>query len=308
MPAQADVAAKEAELEKSAAKTLLQFARSAKSRKVGPRAKQAFDLVLEYDDENSTARKALGYKKVKGEWQLGPKEKLPEWKDAADNDKRFRITDAWVKTSRKLGDLHRALGIEIMDANQPRGTYHLERAVYYNPFDKESHLGLGHVEYEGFYGTEEDVAFVKRMREIETKALDLAKKGYTTEALGRDQMPGELATLGLEFSGAKSDHFTVWTRGTQENADNLAMWSERGLEFLQWLLGPDKSRSMQVAARMKAISWWGFVWTQTEREDFLKANPQIWQGKTIEQAKAFANISWRSQQGPAMVLMKLTTP
>ena len=108
-PAQADLAKQEAGLANDAAKTLLKFAKAAKSRKVGPRAKQAYDLILEYDTEHKQARKALGFKQVKGEWKLGPKERLPKWKDDANNEQRYRITEQWVATSRMEIDQARLL-------------------------------------------------------------------------------------------------------------------------------------------------------------------------------------------------------
>ena len=48
---------------------LASYGRFAKRNKVRPRAKEAYDLVLtHYDDNNTVALRALGYKKKKGEW------------------------------------------------------------------------------------------------------------------------------------------------------------------------------------------------------------------------------------------------
>jgi hypothetical protein len=306
--AQDDLARKEAELSKSAAGILANFARSAASQKVATRAKQAYDLIVDhYEPDNAAARTALGWRKQKGQWEQLPPDKRPKWEDKANNEQRYKVVDEWTKTARKLGDLHRVLGLELVKGeNLARGSYHLERAVAYWPLDKEAHLALGHVEADGFFGTEEQVAFVKRMRLIETTALQLAKKEFTAEALALDGMPEELKRLGLEFHGAKSENFTIWTRGTQENADNCVKWSERALEFMTWLCGEEQAKRRAFKPRMKTIAWWGFVWTTKEREDFLLKNKEIWAGKSLDEAKTFANISWKSAQGPAMVLMKLT--
>lgn len=308
LPAQDDLQKKEAELASAAARLLNSFARNADRYKVGPRAKQAYDLIVDrYDPEHSAARKALGFKKVQGEWQAQPPDKAPKWKDDANNEQRYRVVEEWAKTAEKLGALHRELGLQLVAGeNLARGAFHLEQAVYYYPLDRAAHLALGHVEHDGFFGTEEDVAFVRRLREIETKALELARQSYPLEALPQDQMPEELKKLGLEFHGAKSARYTVWTRGTQENADNCAKWCERALDFLVWLVGPEEARRRALVQRATIWKWFGFVWTSQEREDFLKANRHTWEGETIEQAKQFANIAWKSQQGPAQVFMKLT--
>ncbi|MGE3172722.1 MAG: CAP domain-containing protein [Planctomycetota bacterium] len=308
LPAQDDLSKKEDALNKSAVGILTGFARAAKSKKVATRAKRAYDLILErYDPQNGVAARELGYVKTDGKWVPGPPNKAPEWVDKANNEQRFQITEDWSKTKSKLGDLHRQLGLELVGGEYAaRGKEHLQQAVAYNPFDKDAHLALGHIEHEGFYGTEADIAFIQKMREIETKALDLARQEYEVEALPLDKLPEELAKLNLEFHGSQSKHFTVWTRGTQENADNCAKWNERALDFLMHLLGPEQSRRRGLARLGRSRQWKGFVWTAGEREEFLKLNPHIYEGKTIEEAKQFSNVSWMSKQGPAMVLVKLT--
>ena len=305
--AQVDVAKEEADLNKKASTALASFASNAIRNKMGPRAKQAYDLVLDhYDIENAVARKALGFTKVAGKWEPADPKKAPVWVDKANNDERYKVVDEWYKTAVKLGQFHRDLGVKLKAAGNARAEYHLQRAVTFNPADKDAHLALGHREFKGFYGTDEEIAFVSRMKEIETQALNLARTAYEVQALSLDSMPKELKATGLEFHGSKSQHFTIWTRGTQENADNCAKWAERALAFLGWLIGPDQAKRRNIANRMKAFSWFGFVWTSRERDDFLKLNPHIYQGSTLEEAKRFANVSWRSDQGAAMVLMKLT--
>lgn len=306
--AQTDFAKEEKELVGKCSQLLMAFANTAKANKVETRAKLAYDMILDhYDLEHAAARQALGFKKVQGNWDPGPPDKRPKWEDKANNEQRYKVVDEWGKTAIKLGALHRTLGLAMLKGeNLARGTFHLERAVLLNPTDREAHLALGHKEYQGFYGTDEQIAFVQRMKTIETKALELAKTDYPLQALPQDQMPEEFQKLKLEFHGAKSDHFTIWTRGTQENADNCVKWAERALSFLEYLLGEEQAKRRQVANRMKAFSWMGFVWTSREREDLLQKNKHIWQGKTLEQAKQFANVAWQSSKGQAMVLMKLT--
>lgn len=305
--AQADFSKDEADLSRKASLILSRFASNAERNKVGPRAKQAYDLIIDhYETDHAQARRSLGYVKGKNGWELVAPDKRPTWVDTASYDGRYKVADEWYRAAVQLGTLHRELGLKMLAGEQlVRGAYHLGRAVHFNPNDAEAHQALGHKQAGSFWGTEEQVAFVNRMREIETKALEVARIKYPVTALAQDAMPDELKRLNLEFHGSKSQHFTIWTRGTQENADNCAMWAERALTFLGWMLGEEKARRMAID-RKQGMAWIGFVWTSQEREDFLKANPEIWQGKTLEEAKAFANIFWRAKQGPATLEMKLT--
>src|SRR5690606_2751397 len=103
-----------------------------------------------------------------------------------------------------------------------RAVHHLQMALYYNPHDAQAHEGLAHEEWEGFRGTPEDVAFVKRMRELERVAGELASKDdYDVQPV--EGLPPELKAMvaddgDIEFYGAKSPTFTIYTRGTQQNA------------------------------------------------------------------------------------------
>ena len=153
--AQDPFAAEELDLHKKCTSTLLSFASTAKSNKVGQRAKQAFDLVIgSYDADNAAARAELGWKKDKGQWvaEQDPKKKK-KWVDKASYEARFKVVDEWYKTSIKLGALHRAVGMKMKAAGNARATFHLEKAVYYNAMDKEANVALGLVEGPGFYGT-----------------------------------------------------------------------------------------------------------------------------------------------------------
>ncbi len=304
----ADFSKDEADLQRKASSALLRFAGTAERYKALPKAKQAYDLILDhYDVDNGQARRALGFNKVKDKWEQVAPDKRPKWEDRATYENRYKVVDEWYKTAVTLANLHRELGLKMVAGeNLVRGTYHLERAVAFNPMDAEAHKGLGHKEVNGFWGTDPQVAFVARMKAIETKALELARKDYPLEALALDTMPAELKKMNLEFHGAKSENFKVWTRGTQENANNCVLWCERALDFLVYLVGDEQARRRAVKQNAKRWGWYGFVWTVAEREEFLKLNPQIYEGKTLEEAKAFANVAWKSDQGGAQVFMKLT--
>ena len=254
--AQGAFAAEEQALTKRATKTLSTFASQAKSRKVGPRAKQAYDLILEYDPEHKAARRELDWLKKGGEWVLKPPEKRTKWRDKATYENRFKTMDAWYTTSIKLADLHKQLGLKMQEKGDGRATYHLEKAVYYNPMDEEANLALGLKKGDGFYGTEEQLAFAARLKEIEVKAVEFARKDYEVEELPIDQIPVEFTNLManapewmlkpiLDVHGARSPRFTIWTRGSQELANDCAMWAERATDFVAWLIGDKQSKRLR---------------------------------------------------------------
>ena len=316
-----ELSKEEQDLNKQCASTLSTFAGTAKSSKVGQRAKQAYDLVLQYDPENPAARSELGFKKDKGKWVELPPEKRKKWVDKATYEARFKIIDEWYKTSMRLGELHRKLGLKLKEANaaDPRAKYHLEKAVYYNAMDKEANLALGLTEGPGFYGTPDQITFAKRMKEIELKAVQIAQKmDYAVTELPLDQMPAELKSLqdnvpeflkkpDFNIFGAKSEHFTVWTRGTQEHANEAVQWGERALDFGIYLMGAENAKRLHfVENATRAYSWYGFLFTGREREEFLKANPHVWKAEgSIDRAKDFVNNSWMAKEGPAVVMVAL---
>lgn len=312
-PAQDALLKQEQDLTRQCVSALSSFASNAKSQKVGPRAKQAYDLILQYDPDNSTARSELGWKKEKGQWVEQPPEKRKKWLDKAGYEGRFKVIDEWAKTSTKLSGFHKKLGLELQAAgNQERGRYHLEKAVYYNAMDKEANVALGLKEGPGFYGTDAQIALAVKMKEIEKRAVELARKDYPVKQLADSDMPPELVALrdaapdwmkkpSFDIHGAKSENFTVWVRGNQEMADNAVKWGERAVEFGEYLLGAEKAKELRFRERAtKLYAWRAFLATSREREEFLKANPSIMGGK-LEDAMRFANTEWESKSGPAVL-------
>jgi len=314
--AQDAFAKEEAELVKQCVSTLSTFASVAESNKIGQRAKQAYDLCLQYNPNQEQARSKLGFRKEKDQWIALPPEKRKKWVDRGNYEGRFKVMDEWAKTAIKLGELHRKLGLKLKEAgNLERATYHLDKAVYYNAADKEANLALGYKEGPGFYGTDEQITFAKKMKEIEFKAVEFARKDYPVQALPLEQMPIELQNLrddapewmkkpSFDIFGAKSEHFTVWTRGTQENADTSVKWAERALEFGVFLLGEDRAKKLQFVQRAaRTYAWQGFLFTSSERETLLKAqgNKHVLGNGTPEDAMRFVNNTWRAKEGLAVI-------
>ncbi len=320
-PAGLRAQADEKTLTKNCVSVLLKFSNKAKSKKVGPRALQALNLVLEYDPEQKRARSELGFRKVKGEWIGLPKEKRKKWRDKASYEDRFKILEEWAKTAMELSKQHAKLGLQLKESgDQERAAFHLDKAVYYNPNNEDANVALGRKAAElgnnrRFFGTDEQIAFAGRMLDIEKKAVEFARKEYEVQELPQGDLPVSIQNLidnapawmlkpSFEVHGAKTQNFTVWLRGSQEMANEAAMWGERTVDFMEWLLGEKASK--QLNFRQRATQTWkmyGFLATNREREQFLKSNPQILNGKSVEEGMRFVNNSWRSKYGPSVMVV-----
>ena len=302
LPAQSGVAA-EKQLNSKCAKALVAFARTARSNKVATRAKDSYEeIIASYDPDHASARRMLGFTKTREGWR--PPRDVQEWKDEANDRQRFKVNNAWQDTRMKLAGLHRDYGLEIFGEDSERGTLHLLRAIHFDPFDETAHLKLGHTEQsfgeDSYYGTQEQLDFIASLKRLERQALVLARKDYEVQPI--EDIPPELAVLEEEFHGSKSEHFKVFTRGTQENADNCVKWSERGLEFLQFALGEDRAKQLNVVGNQSIYDWTAYIWTRKERDLLLAKNLELNPDSALAQAlstteaklveKNFANVQW----------------
>lgn len=269
----------EKKLYESASRRLMTFARVAERHKVFSRAKEAYELVItHYEPQNTQALKALGWEKVGGEWKEPETQK--RWPDDSNDEGRFEVIGDWRRFAEGLAEDHRELAVAMLESQPARAVYHLRMALYFNPHDIEAHKALGHQEWEGFWGTEADVAFVKRMRDLEKYAATLAQKeDYAVEPI--QGLPAELQVMvaedgEIEFFGAKSDTFTIFCRGTQKNADDCVKWAERACDFLEYALPPDARKRIDIRKHMKGtFGYLAFIWTTAEQKAFIRLNPQL---------------------------------
>ncbi|MBI5852627.1 MAG: hypothetical protein HZB39_16565 [Planctomycetes bacterium] len=291
-------------LAKSAATKLITYAKLAERNKVFSRAKEAYELVVRnYEPENLVALRALGYQKEGGEWKA-PKEGK-RWPDDANDEKRFEVIGEWRRFAEAVCRLHRELGLKMLKDVPGRAVGHFEMALYYNPHDVDSHKALEHGEWEGFWGTPEEIAFVQRMRELEQKAAELSKAEYPFEVVA--EIPKELKAMlaedgEIEFYGAKSDSFTVFTRGTQQNAIDCVMWAERACDFLEFCMPEAKRRSVDIRKHFKRVlNWYAFIWTNAEQKAFIRLNPHV------NGTENFVNVAWH-ENGRLCEVTRALTP
>lgn len=268
-------------------KALVTYGRRAESLKVSSLARRAYQIILDhYDVEQPTALRGLGYTKGKDGWSESSK---PLTKDTSDERKRKSLERQWSKVTRALGDRHGRLGMELIAAGHiSRGNEQLERALSFHPGIRAWHEALGHEELEGFFGTDEQLAFVKRFREMRDIASEVSTKEYATTKLTARAMPFALRKSGLPFVGAKSKHFTHWIVGDPDEAADSLQWAERSFELLKFLAGPHMPRSSN-----KWIAWHAILRNDEQRDALLANSPDTRGKHTLEQAKLFGGSSFK---------------
>lgn len=283
LPAQA-FAAREAELDRAAVSALLGFARAAEAGKDGPRARAAYERILDlHDIENVAARTALGYRKERGEWRAAPAGFDAKFVDASTYAARKKVMDAWRIVATKLGSLHRQLGLDMIAQDEfVRGRFHLEQALYYLPGDQDVHRALGHGSHGDFFGDDDEIAFVRRTEAIRQRVQELVKTKFPVERLSASEKPEPLPRMDWALVGARSENFAIWCRGTGDEAIELAQWAERALELLQFLLGEERSRQHRVLARSHDRKWVVRLRSAAERDRLFLASPAVFGVKRLE--------------------------
>jgi len=259
-----------ATLDAEATKLLNSFAKSAESYKAFSFARDAWSMLRDhYDGTHRGALLGLGFREVKGEWQVPPAAAKPPV-DAATPQQRTTIETNWRVVQKKIAKLHRDAGIALQrDGDQVQSRMHFERAVELDPEDAVAHDALGHENLDGFRGNAEQIGFVKRMRELRKKAREIALLEIPTKEPG--PMPAELAASGLPFVGAMTDNYTYWTTGSAEDARAMVAWSERTIRLFEHILGDDA----RLEVVRKPRRWIAVVRSPEERDTLMNASPVL---------------------------------
>lgn len=297
MPAQTP--APPPDLAAGAAAILLPFARLAEQNKALPRAKAAYELCLEYDPDNRTARVALGFRRLDNQWQPGPKPKA--WLDAASPTQQQTVETAWAAVQKQLGALHRDVGLALLDQDPAAARAQLQRALAHDPTDLQAHRGLGHQQHGDFFGTPEQIAFLQRLAAFEAKVEALRQQTYSVTALADEQLPPELRNTRLPFAGVQTPHFQLWVRGSAATASECGLWAERARDFLILVLGAERTAGLQLEERLK-FAFVAFTCSEDEREQFLAANQDTWQGQQLAIIRRFDDFFWDRQGGRGAIV------
>ena len=298
LAAQTPAPKSEAELGQQAIQVLLGFARTAETYKSPSRAREAYEQIVEhYDTEHAASRTGLGWKKVKDVWQqVTQADKLP--KDAATPAQSKQVDDAWRIACKRVAALHETFALTLdAGGNRARAVYHFERALVFAPDDLECHRALGHDEFDGFFGTAEEIAFVRRMRAIFAKASEIADLPITVEAAPASLLPAELKQLAIQFSGSRSKHTTYWVAGGEEEAQRCAIANERAVMLLQFLFGDDPEARQFL--KPSPVRWIVVLRSSEQRAELLEKCPAARDNDPLEKALLVCGSCFTSKNGAA---------
>lgn len=267
----------EQKIAREAAQLLIVFAKTAEGQRAHDDARRAYrEVITHYEPDNATARAALGWKKVKAEWQQAtPESALP--KDACPPAQRKPITTAWMAAQSKIVIMHRDLGVSLLAAEQrDRGLAQLQRVLALAPDDAAAHAALGHKKFEDFYGTPEQIAFIQRMRQLLDTADTIRAKEIAAEPVAVENLPVALQRTGFVFAGAKTEHITFWVAGSQEEANECAVANQRAVLLWQALFADHPERDRLLVLRPS--QWVGVIRSPEQRQKLLEVSPECRDG------------------------------
>ncbi len=109
----------EAKVQKRACSLLISCGDHALRNKVGPRARRAYQEVIQtYDKDHKRVHRKLGHVLVDGRWmpakptrETANSRNKRKWQDAANDAQRYQVTKRWHRTRLELAKLHRQHGL-----------------------------------------------------------------------------------------------------------------------------------------------------------------------------------------------------
>ena len=294
LAAQNDIAPRVAAVTKKATAALQGFAKKAAQAKAMTRSRHAYQILVDYyDPDHAKAHAALGHEWRNDEWQqvVDPK-KLPPNK--ASKRQLIKQDKNWRSVAKQLSKLHRVLGLKLItEGNVDPGKRQLERALAFDANDRASHKALGHEDIDGFYGTDEQLTFVRSMRAMLSKAKQCAELPRDSKPLPPDQIPNALRQSGLPFHGARSEHFEHWVIGSSEQAQQSVIWAERALVMVKHLLGEQPLASQALATDSRA--YLAIIRNTSHRDQLLQRAPTTLGDYSLVEAKLFSGVSYQDQ-------------
>lgn len=290
-----------------ALQSLTTFAKTAQRSKAPGFARKAFEaIVTHYDEDHASAREALGFARRGDEWQrVKDPAKLPPNK--ASSRQLARIAKNWAKAQKQLTKLHRDLGLALHKGGKAeQGEKHLRVALTFDPDDLQSHIALEHDNIAGFYGTDEQLAFVRQMQAMRKKATECAALTFNVTVLADEKMPEVLSRSALRFRGGRSKHFEHWLIGSEQQLKDSLVWAERALVMVRHLLGEQPLAS--EALTPNARSYLALLRSNKQRDQLFARCPVTMDNYEPTKARLFSGLSFKDSGTGKMAEWSVSQP
>ncbi|MBK8100789.1 MAG: hypothetical protein IPK26_27190 [Planctomycetes bacterium] len=163
-----------------------------------------------------------------------------------------------------------------------RAAHHFEQTLFYDPDDPVAHDKLGHREFAGFRGSDEQIAMVQRVHDIRGKVAELRAWQPEVAPMALSELPAPLDRCGLKLSGARTEGFAIWVHGDQGEANKIAQAAERSLELVEFVIGDRQARQRGVRWRAHGRKWILRLRTAGERDRLQALQPAVFGKETLE--------------------------
>lgn len=278
-----DLTARAGKLAAEAERALTTFARSAVAAKLPSLARSALQLLGD------------GY---------GVAVALPTGDDAASPSQRNSLERAWATLGKRFAPSHFALGEQCLAAGDAvAAAQQFALCLRYDPEHRAAHAALGHREVNGYFGSDEQIAFLERWLAIDARARELAADDRGAVLLPAADCPAELRQAGLAVVGAKAGPWKVWTTSPGSDvALDAARWLSRAHELLEFLLpaGPAR-REARLEAR--PVHWLLLLRTEAEWQRFFTANPELLARHKLDQPPGGSSFRAQTSTGTAQLYL-----
>ncbi len=210
------------------------------------------EIWLDYDENDAKARDKCGFVRVGTSWRKDDGKVVLD-KDLKGDPKLLKkVEQDLLALRKKLAIEHRSLATDSQKAGDAvRATRHWQRVLAMLPGDKEAATALAMASFEGFAGSPNDLAMLRRGRAIRGASDWLMRQQFPAQEVG-DKHP-LLEAAQIQHIGVRTDHFMVWGNLSPADLATVAMDCERSLLLCYTLFG----------------TWRGFLFEPVLRRDMV---------------------------------------
>ena len=209
LAAQADPGAVADQLEKDVATALLQRADALAKNQQHGRATEIRRLVLqEWSPGDERALPPLGFVKVGDAWKRDANKAVIEVDQKGDSKAQKKLDQEWAKTEKDLVKQLEAVAKSLAEAGQnDRAVRFHKRVLWFRPNDKNALAAIAGASFEGFTGTPQELAMLRRGRSF-AQAVEFLR-AYEPEIATIETQDPVLQKAGIAQLAVETAHFRL---------------------------------------------------------------------------------------------------